>query len=276
VPTSPQGYLSHDPVRQRIIAQLAGTVLVAADRDNKIHEWRHALLAKLVKFRNLQAIYMPGAAAAIAEAEEARDADASPPKPELVQLFMPSDLAALGLTDALDACVPGLVDMEAKLRVGQCDNSLASLRSRLHAKRFLIGFRNENVTGQIQATKARTLIGQLGERVEGYAKRYRKGYSALRALKGEATHPHLRPLKPDDVRLDGDNEESDAASRKKLSMMGSGKGARAPRNAPGTSKRIMSWIWTTPGALDSGEERLHDCECYLHLDICAPMLMAHH
>ncbi|KAJ7916467.1 hypothetical protein B0H13DRAFT_2323251 [Mycena leptocephala] len=164
--------------QRRIIAQLAGTILVAADRKNKIQEWRHALLAKLVKFHNLQAIYMPGAAAAIAEAEEARDAGASPPKLELVQLFMPSDLAALGLTDALKVCVPGLVDMEAKLRVGQCDNSLVSLHSRLHAKCFLIGFRNENVTGQVQATKACTLIGQLGERVEGYAKSYHKGSPA--------------------------------------------------------------------------------------------------
>jgi hypothetical protein len=255
-----QEFLSHDLTRRRIITELQGTVLVAADRENKIQEWRHALLAKLTKFRNLQAIYMPGAAAAIAEAEEARDTDASPPKPEHVQLFMPSDLAALGLTDALAACVPGLVDMEAKLRVGQCDNSLVSLRSRLHAKRFLIGFRNENVTGQIQATKAHTLIGQVGERVEGYAKRYRKAHRALRALKGEAMHPHLRELKPEDVRLDGDNEESDTAARKKLSMIGSGKGARAPRNAPGTSRRIMSWIWTAPGALDQEEERLHDCK----------------
>jgi hypothetical protein len=213
---------------------------------------------------------MPGAAAAIAEAEEARNAGASPPKPELVQLFMPSDLAALGLTDALKVCVPGLVDMEAKLRVGQCDNSLVSLRSCLHAKHFLIGFRNENVTGQVQATKVRTLIGQLGERVEGYVKRYRKGHGALRALMGDATHPHLRPLKPKDVRLDGDNEESDTASRKKLSMMGSGKGVRVPRNAPGTSRRLMSWIWTAPSALDSREERLHDCECGLYLNISTP------
>jgi hypothetical protein len=150
--------------------------------------------------------------------------------------------------------------MEAKLRIGQCDNSLISLRSRLHAKQFLIGFHNENITGQIQATKVHTLIGQVGERVEGYAKRYRTGHAALRALKGEATHPHLRELKPEDVRLDGDNEESDVAARKKLSMIGSGKGARAPQNAPGTSKRIMSWIWTAPGALDQEEERLHDCE----------------
>ncbi|KAJ7919700.1 hypothetical protein B0H13DRAFT_2428738 [Mycena leptocephala] len=240
-----------EDAQRRIITELKGTVLVAADRENKIQEWRHALLVKLTKFRNLQAIYMPGAAAAIAEAEQARDTDASPRSQS-------TDLAALGLTDALAACVPGLVDMEAKLRIGQCDNSLVSLRSRLHAKRFLIGFRNENVTGQIQATKARTLIGQVGERVEGYAKRYRKGYGALRALKGEETHPHLRELKPEDVRLDGDNEESDVAARKKLSMIGSGKGARAPRNAPGTSRRIMSWIWTAPGALDQEEERLHD------------------
>ncbi|KAJ7854120.1 hypothetical protein B0H13DRAFT_1903764 [Mycena leptocephala] len=188
-----------------IIVQLAGTVLVAADCETKIQEWWHALLAKLVKFRNLQAIYMPGAAATIAEAEEAHDAATSPPKPELVQLFMPSDLAALGLADALVACVLGLVEMEAKLCVGQCDNSLASLRSRLHAKRWLIGFCNENVTGQIQATK-------LGEQVEGYAKRYRKGHSALRALKGKVIHPHLRLLRLEDVQLDGDNEESDAAS----------------------------------------------------------------
>ncbi|KAJ7882725.1 hypothetical protein B0H13DRAFT_1890747 [Mycena leptocephala] len=191
--------------QRRIIVQLAGTVLVAADCETKIQEWWHALLAKLVKFRNLQAIYMPGAAATIAEAEEAHDAATSPPKPELVQLFMPSDLAALGLADALVACVLGLVEMEAKLCVGQCDNSLASLRSRLHAKRWLIGFCNENVTGQIQATK-------LGEQVEGYAKRYRKGHSALRALKGKVIHPHLRLLRLEDVQLDGDNEESDAAS----------------------------------------------------------------
>jgi hypothetical protein len=155
--------------------------------------------------------------------------------------------------------------MEVKLRVAQCDNSLASLRSRLHAKRWLIGFRNENVSGQVQATKARTLIGQVGERAESYARRYRRGRTAVVQLKGEDAFPHLRELKPEHVVLDGDNGESDVAARKKLAMIGAGRGARVPRNAPGTSKRVMSWIWTAPGALEKEEERLHDCKFTLRL-----------
>ncbi|KAJ6465540.1 hypothetical protein C8R47DRAFT_1235772 [Mycena vitilis] len=244
--------------QRRIAAELKGRVLVTADRDNKITEWRLTLLNKIGKFRSLQKIYMPGVTVAIARAEAVRDPDATPPKPENVKLYMPSDLAARSIDEAVKACVPGLADMESRLRVAQCENCLVSLRSRLHGKRFLIGFRNEHVTGQVDSTKAATLIGQVGERVEGYAKRYRTGHGALLALKSQEEYPHLQELKADDVRLDGDNGESDAASRKKLAMIGMGRGARAPRNAPGASKRTMSWIWTAPGALEKEEHRLHD------------------
>ncbi|KAJ7457546.1 hypothetical protein B0H11DRAFT_1738205 [Mycena galericulata] len=247
-----------EDAQRRIATELKGTVLVAADRENRIQEWRHALLVKIGKFRGLQKIYMPGAPVAIAEAEGARDEDAAPPKPEVIKLFMPSDMVPASVDDKLRGCVPGLLNMEAKLRISQCNNSLAALRSRLHAKRHLIGFRDSNVTGQIQSTKARTLIGQVGERVDGYATRYRKGREALLALKDAGEFPQFRELKPEDVRLDGDADESDAASRKKLAMLSAGRGARAPRNAPGTSKRVMSWIWTAPGALDDDEERLHE------------------
>ncbi|KAJ7832602.1 hypothetical protein B0H13DRAFT_1914961 [Mycena leptocephala] len=233
-----------EDAQRRIIAERKVRVLVAADRENKIEEWRHALLVKISKFRTLQNIYMPGAARAIADAEAAWDQDESPPKPEHIQLFMPSDLAVNDVNEVLRACVPGLVGMEAKLRVGQCDNSLVSLRARLHAKRFLIGFRNENVAGQVQATKARTLIGQVGERAESYAERYRKGHRALVFLKGTEAYPYLRELKADNIQLDGDWGDSDAQARKKQAMIGVGRGAREPRNAPGTSKWVMSWIWT--------------------------------
>ncbi|KAJ6518235.1 hypothetical protein C8R47DRAFT_1031630 [Mycena vitilis] len=244
--------------QRRIAAELKGRVLVAADRDNKITEWRLTLLNKIGKFRSLQKIYMPGVAVSIADAEAARDTDTAPPKPENVKLFMPSELAAHSIANAEAVCIPGLLDMESRLRVGQCENCLVSLRSRLHGKRFLIGFRNEHVTGQVDSTKAASLIGQVGERVEGYAKRYRTGHGALLALKGQEAYPYLRELKADDVRLDGDAGESDAASRKKLAMIGMGRGARAPRNAPGASRRTMSWIWTAPGALEKEEHRLHD------------------
>ncbi|KAK7019612.1 CxC2 domain-containing protein, partial [Favolaschia claudopus] len=241
--------------QRRILGQLKGTVLVAADRENKIEEWRHSLLVKITKFRSLQQIYMPGAASALEDHESHRDPDAPPPKAEMVRLFMPSDMPTRD-GDTHRGCVAGLVDMEAKLRVAQCDNSLASLRARLHAKRHLISFRNTNITGQTRSTKARTLIGEVGERVESYANRYRRGRAALISLKGSEAYPHLRELRPEDVQLDGDAEESDTAVRKKLAMIGAGRGARAPRNAPGTSKRVMSWIWTAPGSLD--EEMMHE------------------
>ncbi|KAJ7701279.1 hypothetical protein B0H14DRAFT_3173668 [Mycena olivaceomarginata] len=239
-----------------IVAELKGTALVAADRESKIQEWCHALLVKITKFRTLQKIYMPGAAHTLEAAEGERNVDVPPPKVEAVKLFMPSKMTPDNNNDTLRGSVLGLVDMEAKLQVAQCENSLASLCSRLYAKHHLITFRNSNVTGQVQSTKARTLIEQVGERVNSYANRYRQGRAALVALKGAAAYLHLRELHSDDVWLDGDNRESDAAAWKKLAMMGAGRGACAPRNAPGMLKRVMSWIWTAPGALD--EVTMHE------------------
>ncbi|KAJ7347334.1 hypothetical protein DFH08DRAFT_960674 [Mycena albidolilacea] len=240
-----------------IVSELTGTVLVAADRENKIQEWRHTLLMKVAWFRTLQRIYMPGATDAIAAAEEERENDDPPPKPKHIKLWMPSEMAATGPDNVLHGCVLGMVDMEARLCVAQCENSLVGLRSRLHAKCFLIDHRNANVTGQVASTKARTLIGQVGERVDAQAKQYQRGRAALVVLKGSVAYPHIRVLAPGDLTLDGDGEDTDAAARKKLAMIGAGCGARTPRNVAGTSKHVMSWIWTAPGAFNDKEQYLH-------------------
>jgi hypothetical protein len=118
------------------------------------------------------------------------------------------------------------------------------------------------VTGQKRSTKAAVLIHQVGDRVEAVAKRYRRGREALVGLGVADEHPHLRPLRVEDVRLDGDAGETDVAARKKLAMIGPGHGTRTPCNAPGTSKHKMSWIWTAPGAFDDEEMRLHECELF--------------
>ncbi|KAJ7780810.1 hypothetical protein DFH07DRAFT_950031 [Mycena maculata] len=248
--------LQIEQAQRRIVSELSGRVLVTADRESKIIEWRRTLLGKIRKFRTLQATYMPGAAAAIAMAEEARDGDEAPPKAEHIKLFMPSEMAPG--RDALRGCLSGLLALESKLRVAQCTNALVTLRSRLHAKRHLIMFRNDNLAGQNLATKGATLIGQVGERVEAAAEKYRVGRKALVALEGDTAAAKFRELRPEDVQLDGDAGESDAAARAKLAMVSSGRGARAPRNAPGTSRRMMSWIWTAPGALDDEEQALHE------------------
>ncbi|KAJ7858228.1 hypothetical protein B0H14DRAFT_3085090 [Mycena olivaceomarginata] len=235
--------------RRKIIAELAGTAVVATDREQKIQESRLTTLKKLATFRKLQAIYMPGAAAAIEVDEAARDADIPAPRAEHIKLYMPSDLPAAA-RDA--ACVKNLPTMEAKMREAQCGAALTVVRGRLHAKRHLIMFRNENVTGQIKSMKARTLIGEVGDRVNLSAEKYRKGHKALTALKGSEYAPHYRELRDSDIRLEGDNAESDAAAKKKLVMISAGRGARVPRNAPGQSKRTMSWLWTVKGT--SGDE----------------------
>ncbi|KAK7043444.1 CxC2 domain-containing protein [Favolaschia claudopus] len=237
-----------EDAQRRILAQLKGSALIAADQDNKIQEWRHALLVKISKFRALQNIYMPGAARRLEDLEGSRDSKLPPPAAERVKLLMPSDMPGTD-ADGERGCIAGLW-------FAQCENSLVALRARLHAKRHLISFKNANIIGQVPSTKARTLINQLGERIESYADRYRQGYKALISLKGAEAFPTLRPLRAEDVQLDGDAGESDAAARKKLAMLGSGRGARAPRNVPGSIKRVMSWIWTAPGALD--ESMMHE------------------
>lgn len=201
---------------------------------------------------------MPGAAAVVAASEAGRDADAPAPKAERIKIFMPSDMP-VNPADPLRGCVRGLLDMEKRLRVAQCGNALVKLRARLHAKRHFIMFRNEHVTGQIQSTKARTLIGQIGERVDACAEKYRHARRSLINLSGAAP-AEFRELRPKDIQLDGDAGESDQAARKKLAMLSAGRGARAPRNAPGASRKTMSWIWTATGAFDDEEARLHECE----------------
>ncbi|KAJ7601753.1 hypothetical protein DFH06DRAFT_1024912 [Mycena polygramma] len=198
---------------------------------------------------------MPGAARLLDEEEAARDSDAPPPKAEAIKLWMPSEMEP---SDREAGCVRGLPKMEAKLRTSQCLNALITLRSRLHSKRFFIGFRYSNIQGQVHGTKANTLQAQLGERVTAAAEKYRVGRAALLRLEGAAMDPQFRPLTEGDLQLDGDDGESDLASKKKLAMLGSGRGARAPRMAPGTSRKVMSWIWTAQGGANEGEEALHN------------------
>ncbi|KAJ7712961.1 hypothetical protein DFH07DRAFT_974842 [Mycena maculata] len=220
-----------EDAQRRILAELKGRALVAPNRESRIQDCRMTFLVKLARFRTLQATFMPGAARFIAEEAE-RDSDAAAPKPETIKLWMPHQLAE----DVREsACVRGLARIEARLHASQCVNALVTMRGRLHAKRHFLTFCNEHVMGQKGKTKAHLLIEELGN-------------ASMRAP---------RSTGKEDVQLDGDHGESDAAARKKLAMLGAGRGARAPRNAPGTSKRVMSWIWTAQGGQADGEEHLH-------------------
>ncbi|KAJ7834169.1 hypothetical protein B0H13DRAFT_1653377 [Mycena leptocephala] len=246
--------LQLEDTQRRIKAQISGMTLVTADRESKIQEHRLALLAKLRPFRALQQIYTPAAIRAVERVERSRNPEAPPVKAENIRLFLPSDLTETERA----TCQDGLTEMEAKLREAQCNDALVTLRARLHAKRHVLYWKFGNVSGQNGATRSQTLVGQISDRIQATAEKYRGARRALQSLKGGNYAPQLRALKESDLTLDSDVVNDESAARKKLSMVAAGKGARTPRHIAGTSKTVLSWIWATRGALDAEEQNLHE------------------
>lgn len=206
---------------------------------------------------------MPGAIRAIAAEEEDRDADADAPKAEDVVLWLPSDLDQV---NRINGCAIGLADMEAQLRAAQCSDSLDRIRSHLHAKHHLINRRNQNVTGQNQSTRARTLIGRVSDRATACAEKYRRARAALVTLQGlEACAERFKVLKDSDLHVD-QTVDNDAVAMGRMSRAGGGAGPRTKKNAKGKhkkgrSQKEMSWLWTAGGAPDEQDNAsLHCCK----------------
>ncbi|KAJ7862699.1 hypothetical protein B0H13DRAFT_1899934, partial [Mycena leptocephala] len=199
-----------EDLQSRIKAEAKGRTLLAADQDGRIQELRISFESKLQTFRVLQARHMPAAVQELEDEEEERDPDSVPPAPEYIKLWMPSELTE---RQREMGCTKGLAQQEAKLREAQCTNALDLLRSRLHAKRHMLLYRGQFV-GQRGGTHSHTLIGQIGERVDAIAAKYRRGRVALARLKGEdhCDGLGLRDLAVADVTLD-EEQESDAKAR---------------------------------------------------------------
>ncbi|KAJ7457085.1 hypothetical protein FB451DRAFT_1510779 [Mycena latifolia] len=221
-------------------------------------------MSKLRKFRELQAIYTPAATSAMQADEAARDPDLPPPNLEDIPLWLPSDLPA-AMREG-NGCQRNIVEMELAMREGQCRNALTAIRMLLHSKRFLIMFRDDNITGQKKATRAHTIIELLDDRVETVARKYWKGHAALTSLKGADYMPELQLLKASDLILQsveardpGKAAKSDREAQKKLGRIGSGLASRALRSdASSSTPAGVPWIWMAEGSLDDSEKDLHE------------------
>jgi hypothetical protein len=257
--------------RRRIKAELAVGNLTA-DRESKVEEHRLAFVAKLRKFRELQAVYTPGAVRMMQKEEISRDPDLPAPSPEHIKLWLPSELPPAERTGS--GCQRNVVDMEVTLREGQAENALVSIRGWLHCKHFLINFKNKNLTGQKKTTRVHTIIAQLGARIELTTRKYRDARAALTSLRGEEYAPHLKLLKASDITLEGeearDSSEAAKSDREALKRMARvGGRSTQPLRSDASAKKApgISWIWLANNGLDVSEEDLHDCKCFFsHVD----------
>ncbi|KAH7904935.1 hypothetical protein BJ138DRAFT_1106403 [Hygrophoropsis aurantiaca] len=214
-----------------------------------LEDKRIACLNKLRGFRDLQRLYMPGAVCCIQREDDSRDREALPPNVENIKLWLPSDLPP---SDRLSGCVKDLPDMERKLREAQCHDALDALRARLHAKAYLITFRNKNMRGQVQSTRSRTLIARIGDRANFCAQKYRHARSALIRLSGQEFDGHtFKELLPTDLTLDCE-DGADVQSQQALARAGKDTGPRTKKKSNG--RKILSWIWTAGGGPDEEQE----------------------
>jgi hypothetical protein len=159
-------------------------------QEANYEELQAALCRRIEKWRETQALYMPG----VSELQSSDDCDSA----ESIPLYLPSSLpASLRLSLATS-----LQDREQRLRLAQVQDSLTELRRLL---RIMLGLRDYKHTQvgyrQKANTRARALIARYQEKVNRCADRYRAGWQALQSLDctGSWTEQFLE-LKVEDVR----------------------------------------------------------------------------
>jgi hypothetical protein len=140
-------------------------------------EKRGVLLHQIEKWRQLQAVYMPGALDV-----GASDPASSPKaKAESIKLWLPSQLDA---EDRDSICLGGIVDREKELRFAQLEDTLNDLRRARRIRYGLITFHKIQLTGEggkIQ-TKSRAVVQTVQDRIDKHARRYRVARDALLCL----------------------------------------------------------------------------------------------
>ncbi|CAK5279026.1 unnamed protein product [Mycena citricolor] len=243
--------------QRRIKFQLSDAAHVSLHRQNQVEDYRLSFLSKLGPFRGLQQVYTMASIRALENDTRQREGAATSTAllPEDVKLYLPS---ALPPGERALGCQSGVAEMEARLREAQCTDALAALQKHLHAKRHLWFWKMKRSKGQKAGAQAYGIVKQIDGRIAQTAAKYRAARSALIALKGAAHAPHFQALLPEHISLD-DVSNMDAEAVQRLKKADAGRGERAARQQPGTSKKVMLWIWTVkvPG-VEGSEMTIHD------------------
>ena len=174
-----------------------------------ILERRGAILHQIKKWRELQAVYMPGVLDVSASDPESSKRE----KAESIKLWLPSQLESAVERAAL--CVAGVINSEKELRFGQLQDSLDDLRRARRIRRGLVVFHKVQLAGEGQKTqtKSRAAMQTVQDRINKSVRRYRIARDALLQLNpgGDWEKIYL-PLTEADNRGPGKEPEEVGAS----------------------------------------------------------------
>lgn len=235
-------------------------------KEGSLTEQRNVLRTRLRVWDQLVPIYMPG----LPQYLNDRSEDSPPPDttaddsstkkshhPEDVDVWLPSRISTAERTRI---CRDGLLEIEERLRTGQCTDALEGLRQVLRLKARMIQFKNKNIRGQRDGTRSRAVIDRVHDRARASAAKYRAAREALCSLRGPGGWEEMfRVLEDSDIR--GYQDPDRLRPRKGRQgiwedgeVLGDIEGpvegeftlfneTRARRDGTGETRRTLSWIW---------------------------------
>ncbi|KAG7085673.1 hypothetical protein E1B28_003218 [Marasmius oreades] len=178
---------------QRTLTTTATRKKLTEYQQTALQKTRTSLLGKIRRFRVVLFQYMPGVRRLLET-----DPITHETRPENLKLFLPSNL---NFSTRVAICLPGITDIEDRLRYAQAFDSLSQLHSQLRARSVAYKNGSRLIPSQAMYTKLHALQDNLEVKIKAISDTYRAARSALLSLRGEGPWTLLlRELHPRDIR----------------------------------------------------------------------------
>ena len=250
-----------------------------------IQRRRTSLLLKIKNFISTRAQYMPGLDRFLYDISESVQNDEKVMStPEHIPLHLPSSLPS---EKRLSICVPGLVELEDRLRFAQACEALTDLRCQLTKRTYASRYRTANISSQTHFTRFRELQDQTDSKIKSAWSRYQLARSGLLHLRGKGEwEKKLQELRPEDIRglsekaLVNEEKEERKRTHKMAGISTNTTGTSYDNNlliqelpptmfnphlAVGEGHRTLSWIWYSTGndeIIGDNTSRIGSCESF--------------
>ena len=226
---------------------------------------------------------MPGLELYLRDTPATNEDDSLMSTPEYIPLHLPSSLPS---EKRPSVYVPGLAEMEDRLRFAQACEALTELRCQLTKRTYASRYRTANISSQTHYTRFRELQDQTESKIKAACSRYRLARTGLVSLRGRGDwEKRLQELRPEDVRGLSEKAliiEEMEQGKKTQEMAGISTAGHAfdievrnqnlpltlfnPHLAVGEGHRTLSWIWYSTGTseiLGDTTTRIGSCKSFI-------------